>query len=242
MDPLSFLKSIIRSEQLAGPKPLTLKAGQIINGKIIRILPNSMAVVQIDSHRLIAKLEASLAENQPYNFEVQSYAGKIHLKLVKDSVTPLPKDALDTIKVQKSPDGFIEQFYTQVPIQIGQENVECSIQWNGRKRKDGKIDPDNCRILFFVELTNLGEIIVDLQFQNRKIQLVMVNSTQDLKELAHSHFSLLKENLQKLNFQLSVLKVVQPSSEKSLKALIKKTPANDKKIDLNQGMGLDIRV
>jgi hypothetical protein len=75
VDPLSFLKSIIKSEQPAQLEPVKLKQGQIINGKVILILPNDMALIQIGSKKLMAKLEASLAVNQLYWFEVQTEAG-----------------------------------------------------------------------------------------------------------------------------------------------------------------------
>lgn len=243
MDPLSFLKSIVKFEQPAHSEPLKLKQGQIINGKIIRFLPNQMAVIQIGSQKLMAQLETSLAANQQYWFKVQSEAGKIHLKLVKESIKQITQESSESVRVQNnSPDGLIEQVYTQVPIQLGQENVEISIQWNGRKNEDGKIDPNNCRILFFVELKNIGEIFVDLQFQNRKIQMVILNGTQNLDLIAQSEFARLKENLQKLNFQLASLKIDPPPSEKSLKALLRKPSTNDKIVDQYQGLGVDVRV
>src|SRR4051812_3957761 len=94
MDPLSFLKSIVRTEQPAQqPDSLKLRPGQIINGKIVRFLPNQMAVIQIGSQKLMAKLEASLLANQQYWFEVQSGEGKVHLKLVKGNSKAVPSMA-----------------------------------------------------------------------------------------------------------------------------------------------------
>lgn len=76
MDPLSFLKSIIKSDQAAQLEPIKFNQGQIINGKVIRFLPNDMAIVQIGSQKLMAKLETSLTANQQYWFEVQSELGR----------------------------------------------------------------------------------------------------------------------------------------------------------------------
>jgi hypothetical protein len=243
MDPLSFLKSIVNVEQSVPNEPLKLAEGQIIIGKIMRILPNEMAVVQIGSQKLIAKLEISLAANQQYWFEVQSEAGKIRLKLLKENSKQVSNEAIDYTKDQtNNQDGAIEQLFIQVPVQLGKEQSEWLIQWNGRKRNDGKIDPDNCRILFFVELKKMGEVIVDLQFQNRKVKVGIINGAQNIEAIAQSHLSLLKENLQKLNFQLTSLKVDPPPSEKSLKSLIRKTTATEKTVNNYQGMGVDVRV
>jgi hypothetical protein len=242
MDPLSFLKSIIKIEQPSQLEPLKLREGQIINGKVIRFLPNDMALVQIGSQKLIAKLEASLGANQQYWFEVQSDLGKVQLKLLKGNTKLIQKEAIEDLRSpNKGQDGIIEQFYSQIPIQLEQEKTEISIQWNGRKKENGKIDPDNCRILFFVELKKLGEIFVDLQFQNRNVKIVMLNDTHDLGTNVHSQISLLQDNLKKLNYQLTSLIIEPPPSEKSMKTFIKKTPVSGS-ADHYQGMGVDVRI
>jgi hypothetical protein len=242
MDPLSFLRSIVKFDQPTQPEPLKLHTGQIINGKVIRFLPNEMAVIQIGSQKIMAKLQASLIANQQYWFEVQSEAGKIHLKLLKGNMKQVSKETGEYVSNQNdTQDAIIEQIFTQVPLQVEQENIECSIQWNGRKMEDGKINPDNCRILFFADLKNIGEVLIDLQFQNRRIQMVIINGTRELERLAQSLLPGLKENLQKLNFQLASVRIEPPPAEKSLKALIRKTNSNDKAEDPIRGM-VDIRV
>ncbi|MCQ6279680.1 hypothetical protein [Bacillus sp. EB600] len=246
MDPLSFLKSIVRAGQPAQrPDSLKLRPGQIINGKIVRFLPNQMAVIQIGSQKLMAKLEASLLANQQYWFEVQSGEGKVHLKLVKGNSKAVPSMASNEapeylLNQNNGSDGLIEQNYTQVPIQLGQEKAELAIQWNGRKKENGKIDPNNCRILFFIELKNIGEILVDMQIQNRRIAVVIFNGTTDLSVTSEPQMSILKENLQRLNYKLSMLKIQLPPSEKSLKNLIKKPTSLDK--IAGNYKGVDIRI
>lgn len=239
MDPLSILKSIIKFEQPKQPEPLNLKQGQIINGKIVQLLSNRMAIIQIGSQKLMAKLEASLNLNQQYWFKVQSEGGKIHLKLVNEKTLIEPSESFST---QNSvPDRGIEQIFTQVPVQFGQEHAELLIQWNGRKKENGKIDSENCRILFYVELKNIGEIFVDLQFQNRKVKIVMLNDTHDLMRMAQSQISLLQNNLMELNFQLSSLIIEPPPTEKSMRSLIRKTTANEP-VEPYQGRGVDVRI
>jgi hypothetical protein len=242
MDPLSFLKSIIKIEQPSQLEPLKLREGQIINGKVIRFLPNDMALVQIGSQKLIAKLEASLGANQQYWFEVQSDLGKVQLKLLKGNTKLIQKEAIEDLRSpNKGQDGIIEQFYSQIPIQLEQEKTEISIQWNGRKKENGKIDPDNCRILFFVELKNLGEIFVDLQFQNRNIKISMLNNTQGLEQIAQPLILLLQDNLKRQNFNLTSFSVEKSPSEKSMKSFLKKPPASGV-FEHYQGIGVDVRI
>jgi hypothetical protein len=242
MDPLSFLKSIIKTEQSSQLEPLKLREGQIINGKVIRFLPNDMSVVQIGSQKLIAKLEASLEANQQYWFEVQTDLGKVHLKLLKGNTKQIPKEAVeDPRSLNKAQDGGIEQFYSQIPIQLEQEKTEISIQWNGRKKENGKIDPDNCRILFFVELKNMGEIFVDIRFQNRNVKISMLNKKQGLERIAQPLILLLQDNLNRLNFNLTSFSVDLPPSEKSMKSFLKKPPTNGV-FEHYQGTGVDVRI
>jgi hypothetical protein len=242
MDPLSFLKSIIKTEQFSQLGPLKLREGQIIHGKVIRFLPNNMSVVQIGSQKLIAKLEASLEANQQYWFEVQTDLGKVHLKLLRGNTKQILKDAVeDSRSLNKAQDGIIEQFYSQIPIQLEKEKTEISIQWNGRKKENGELDPDNCRILFFVELKNMGEIFVDLQFKNRNIKITMLNNTQELKQIAQPLISLLQNNLKRQNFNLTNFTIELPPSEKSMKSFLKKPPASAV-VEHYQGTGVDVRI
>jgi hypothetical protein len=242
MDPLSFLKSIIKSEQPPQLQPMKLREGQIIHGKVLRFLPNDMAMVQIGSQTLMAKLEATLSANQQYWFNVQLVAGKIHLKLLKDNPKLIQKEAIvDPRSPNSGQDGVIEQFYSQIPLQLGEEKTEISIQWNGRKKENGIMDPDNCRILFFVELKNLGEIFVDLQFQNRTIKISMLNHTQGLEQIAQPLILLLQNNLKRQNFNLESFSIDPPPSEKTMKSFLKKPPANGV-FEHYQGMGVDVRI
>ena len=247
MDPLSFLKSIWKQSESfpIQDNRLTLRTGQIISGKIIKLLPNQLAEIQVGSTRLFAKLEAPLNINQQYYFQVQPSEEKIHLKLIKNSqedpFAQTTKGLADVFINNSSQDrNVIEQFVTQVPIQLGQDTADVTIQWNGRKKENNKMDPNDCRILVYLELKNIGEILADLRIQNRKLSITLINGTPDINTLVESQIIILKENLHRLNYQLTSVKFEQPVSEKSLKTLIKKTvPAS---VELNRKSGVDIRV
>lgn len=63
-------------------KTASLRPGQIINGKIIKLYPDQIAQVQIGSQKMIAQLETPLSANERYWFQVQSGEGKVHLKVI----------------------------------------------------------------------------------------------------------------------------------------------------------------
>lgn len=65
---------------------LTLKPGQIVQGKIIKIYPDNKAQIQLGSQKLIAQLEASLTIGERYHFQVQTTDDLIHLKVLGEQL------------------------------------------------------------------------------------------------------------------------------------------------------------
>src|SRR6476469_6093475 len=100
------------------------------------------------------------------------------------------------------------------------------MEWPQERRWENR--PKQLPDSFFIELTNIGEILVDMQIQNRRIAVVIFNGTTDRSVIAEPQMSILKENLQRLNYQLSMLKIELPPNERSLKRLIKKPTSLDK--------------
>lgn len=63
-------------------KTASLRSGQIVNGKIIKLFPEQIAEIQIGSQKMIAQLESPLSANERYWFQVQPGEGKIRLKVI----------------------------------------------------------------------------------------------------------------------------------------------------------------
>lgn len=216
MDPINLLKAFFHSEPAIQPNVTALRPGQIINGKVIKLFPNNYAEVMVGADKLLAKLEVQLSLNQQYRFQVQSVEGKIHLKMLKGNLwelsSPAHTEIPDPVMNQNSNlQNSIEQFVTQVPIKLGQQTAEATIQWNGRKKPDGKIDSNECRILFYLELANLGETLVDLQIQNRVLSISVMNGTTDIQQFAGPFIAPLKEKLKSLNYQLKTVTFEEPT-------------------------------
>jgi hypothetical protein len=214
VDPLNLLKTFLKLEGNIQPAINKLLPGQIIIGKVIRLFPNQMAEIQIGSQKLMAKLEISLLANQQYWFQVQSGEGKIRLKMIKQNsdhnsylndqkTSSVSKETME--QVQSS----IEQIVTQIPIPIGNGFSDLTIQWNGRKGKDGKLDPNYCRVLLHLTLDNIGDTFVDLHIQNRIMSIFVENEKTDLKMIVAPLIQLLKAKLLELDYHLSSISFKQ---------------------------------
>lgn len=94
---------------------------------------------------------------------------------------------------------------------MGTHSSDLTIQWNGRKKEDGKIDADYCRMLFFLELGEIGDTLVDVQIQNRVISLSIVNEREDLKGLAAPLIAPLKDRVKALDYHLSSITFRKPA-------------------------------
>lgn len=142
------------------------------------------------------------------------------------------------IQLQSQESGPIQQYVVQIPLSFWDKTTDLTIQWNGRKKENGQIDPDYCRILFYLELEYLNEIIVDLQIQNRIMNIRIINDVEEIKMLAAPFMENLKDNLDKLGFKLSNV-VFQSTSEQAAQTQKK---ASQQYYHSSQYNGVDIRI
>lgn len=59
-----------------------LKAGQIIQGKILELFPNQKARIQLGNKQLIAQIEAPLVSGETYYLKVENMEELLHLKVI----------------------------------------------------------------------------------------------------------------------------------------------------------------
>lgn len=76
------LQSLFNYNPSQQVKTASLRSGQIINGKIIKLFPEQIAEIQIGSQKMIAQLETPLSANERYWFQVQPGEGKVRLKVI----------------------------------------------------------------------------------------------------------------------------------------------------------------
>ncbi|MCM3572791.1 MULTISPECIES: hypothetical protein [Mesobacillus] len=111
--------------------------------------------------------------------------------------------------------GPIQQLVVQIPFMLGGKTNELTMQWSGQKTEDGKIDAAFCRVLFYLKLEHLNDLIVDMQVQNRVMSVQIFNENPALKKMAEQLTPLLKSKLAEVNYQLSSVHFHVPGQTQS---------------------------
>lgn len=132
----------------------------------------------------------------------------------------------------------LQQYVLQVPLSFWNKTTDLTIQWSGRKKENGQIDSDYCRILFYLELEFLDEVVVDLQIQNRIMNIRVINDTEHIKLIAAPYMDSLKENLDVLGYKLSNI-TFQTTEDQSKAAANKPLNPYHQRANYN---GVDIRI
>ncbi|WP_064093728.1 hypothetical protein [Rossellomorea aquimaris] len=108
----------------------------------------------------------------------------------------------------------------QFPMYLFGKNTDITIQWMGKEKEKGVIDEDFCRILFYLNLDNLNETLVDMQVQNRVISVSIWNDNQDIKEVSQPLIPGLKQGLEQVGYHLSTVNIKIPDKRKNLSNLM----------------------
>lgn len=81
------------------------------------------------------------------------------LKLLNEqipaSIKEMAEQILNRITAQQilsQENGPIQNLLLTLPLNLGSTQTDLTLQWSGRKTKDGKIDPDYCRVLFYLKI------------------------------------------------------------------------------------------
>jgi hypothetical protein len=114
--------------------------------------------------------------------------------------------------ISQDASGPMLQMLMQLPITFGDKQSEVTLQWSGRKTNTGQIDPDYCRILFYLDLERMKQTVIDMQIQNKVIHVTVINDTKEIESIVSFLTPTLKEKLESIGYQLSFIKVI-PSIE-----------------------------
>lgn len=109
--------------------------------------------------------------------------------------------------------GPVQQMIVQAPILLGEKPIDLTVQWSGRKKGNGQIDPEYCRILIYLDLENIHDTIVDMQVQKRVINITIINETERIKPIAIPYIDSLRKGLAAIDFTLSVIQFKHPSKQ-----------------------------
>jgi len=112
--------------------------------------------------------------------------------------------------------GPIQHFIAQIPLSFQGHYTESTMQWSGRKDADGNIDPAFCRVLFYLQLENIRETIVDMVVQNRVLKITIINENfKEIKESAMPLVAQVKANLAQIGYQVSGFSFIAPYGPKN---------------------------
>ncbi|MBO0961701.1 hypothetical protein J1P26_18515 [Neobacillus sp. MM2021_6] len=109
--------------------------------------------------------------------------------------------------------GPMQQLVMQFPLTLNERQTDVTIQWKGHKTKNGQIDSDHCRILFYLDLESLKETVIDMQVQNRVVHICVINNSDELALLIPTLTPTLKEKLEHVGYKLSFIQVVPPNGK-----------------------------
>ncbi|MBM7647148.1 hypothetical protein JOC78_000069 [Bacillus ectoiniformans] len=109
--------------------------------------------------------------------------------------------------------GQLQQLVMQVPMQLFGFQTDLTLQWSGKKKEDGKLDADFCRVLFYLQLEYMNETVVDMQVQNRMVNVQVYNDTPNIKLLAEPMIPNVKAGLEKIGYHLSAIQFKAPEKE-----------------------------
>jgi len=75
----------LRTTSTQSTKQASLKPGQMVTGKVLKLFPGQKALIQIGNRQMSAQLKAALNLHAQYMFQVESTEDLVHLKVLGDS-------------------------------------------------------------------------------------------------------------------------------------------------------------
>lgn len=130
----------------------------------------------------------------------------------------------------------LNHYVLQVPLSFWEKKTDLTVQWSGRKKENGEIDPAYCRVLFYLELDHLNELIVDMQIQNRIMNMTIINDAEKIKAIAEPFIDSLKENLHRLGFTLTSISFRQTAED------VPRIKKKEHQYQSSSYSGVDIRI
>lgn len=104
-------------------------------------------------------------------------------------------------------EGLLQTYLWHFPLLLNDHGTDFILQWTAKKQKNGQIDPNYCRLIFFLELEMLKELFVDCKIQNRIVNIQIYNDSIEHSTLKAFHL-VLKERLALLKYQLTDIAVL----------------------------------
>jgi hypothetical protein len=162
---------------------------------------------------LVANLSGLEKAVQPQNQQAQ-HNMKLHLQqLLNDStLSTQAKERVEALvshitgqqlfMSMEGNQGLFHQLLFQFSFPVNQQLDTIYGQIEGRKNKKGQIDPENCRLIFYLQLSSLGETCVDVHIRSKMVSITIFNENQHIEWLQEAKPEL-NVALQGLGYSLS---------------------------------------
>jgi hypothetical protein len=216
----SFYSQLERLQSfLENPKFESVKSVQQIKQVLSFILSNH-SIEELGSSNEVKHMMQNMVSSLGLEYESEIKENQYSLKpLLMRAITELGAEGKKLEPVVNRLTGMqllsqdltgpMHQIVMQLPITFGEKQTDVTLQWSGRKTKTGQIDPDFCRILFYLDLQSIHQTVIDMQIQNRVIHAVIINDTKNLGPIITALTPTLKKKLESLGYQLSFIKVME---------------------------------
>lgn len=135
--------------------------------------------------------------------------------------------------VSQQETGQMLQLAFTFPGDVLKVNQDIHLNMEGKKNKDGEIDPDSCHIMFFLQLEHLKDTVIDLSIVERRVAVTIYNQLEAAESITNHYKKMLKDGLEKLGYELSSLRVQQTSDQQQVQQI----PASRRDYK-----GVDIRI
>ncbi|MGV2941089.1 hypothetical protein AB5I83_15925 [Mesobacillus sp. LC4] len=206
-------EAVVKAEQ---PAPLQETGATLLTDAKIKRFLSALGLSY--EHQLGEVLKDGEIGKAPVTESVKSMV----LRLLNENPPPAVKEASELLlnkltgfQLLSQEAGPIQQLVVQIPFVLGGKTNELTMQWSGKKTEDGKIDADFCRVLFYLKLEHLNDLIVDMQVQNRILSVQIFNENTVLKKMAEQLTPVLKSKLAEINYQLSSVHFHLPGQSQS---------------------------
>ncbi|HJV44109.1 MAG TPA: hypothetical protein VJ824_00115 [Bacillota bacterium] len=107
----------------------------------------------------------------------------------------------------------LQQWLIHLPLQNFNQSF---VQVESQKQPNGQIDPDNCHMIFCLDLEKLGSLIVDVYITNKIVSVEVCGDHPELSPLTQMFREELMNGLKDLGYNLSIFRDrEQPDSNKA---------------------------
>ena len=152
----------------------------------------------------------SMLQSTNKNESLEEQFKPLLIKIMEDVALPssVRKDAEALLTrftgqqiISQFSDTILQNYHISIPLFGMGLNSDLEISWQSKRKADGSLDPDFCRIIFDVKLNEIGRTVMDMQIVDRIIGL-NVYTEQSIEEIGNLYIEDLKKGLEEKGYYL----------------------------------------